>query len=100
MFARTQAHSIGESRDSFILDVLPVCVFYPIIDTEGVAKKETHHRRSSIESQQVGGEFADFLKTLKKSAALDISKQVWGHNQKCITRQNHNRYGAAWGCIQ
>ncbi|XP_046578913.1 rab5 GDP/GTP exchange factor-like [Haliotis rubra] len=43
-------------------------------DQHGHTQKET--RRSSIESQKVGGEFAEFLKTLRKPAALDISKQV------------------------
>nr|KAG5690625.1 hypothetical protein BaRGS_018095 [Batillaria attramentaria] len=38
--------------------------------------KET--RRSSIESQKVGGEFADFLKTLRKPPALEVSKLVRG----------------------
>ena len=41
---------------------------------EGSSKKET--RRTSIESQQVGGEFAEFLKTLSKPSAIDVSKQV------------------------
>jgi len=34
-------------------------------------------RRSSAESQQIGGEFAEFLKALNRNeVALDISKQV------------------------
>ena len=41
---------------------------------DGISKKEA--RRTSLESQKVGGEFAEFLKTLSKLAALDVSKQV------------------------
>ena len=37
-------------------------------------KKEA--RRTSLESQKVGANFAEFLKTIPKPAALDISKQV------------------------
>ena len=34
-------------------------------------------RRSSAESQQIGGEFAEFLKSINKSeVTLDVSKQV------------------------
>ncbi|ESP00985.1 hypothetical protein LOTGIDRAFT_140110 [Lottia gigantea] len=45
-------------------------------DQSGHVKKET--RRSSIESQKVGQDFTDFLKSLRKPAALEISKQVRG----------------------
>jgi len=45
-------------------------------DTEPSAKKEPV-RRSSAESQQIGGEFAEFLKSMNKSdITLDVSKQV------------------------
>ena len=33
--------------------------------------KETHH--SSLESQKVSGDFADFLKSLKKSPSFSLS---------------------------
>ena len=39
-------------------------------------------RRSSLESQKVGGEFADFLKTLRKPPALEVSKIVRGFIEK------------------
>ncbi|XP_050410604.1 rab5 GDP/GTP exchange factor [Patella vulgata] len=43
-------------------------------DQSTTIKKET--RRSSIESQKIGHEFMEFLKTLRKPAALEISKNV------------------------
>lgn len=44
-------------------------------------------RRISAESQKIGGEFAEFLKSMKKKpAALEISKQVRGF----IERVQHN----------
>lgn len=39
-------------------------------------------RRTSWESQQVSGDFAEFLKTLRKPAAIDVSKQVRGFIEK------------------
>ncbi|XP_064620375.1 rab5 GDP/GTP exchange factor-like isoform X2 [Lineus longissimus] len=40
-------------------------------------RKESHRTNTtSLESQQVGGDFADFLRTLRRPAALDISRQV------------------------
>ena len=42
-------------------------------------KRENVSRSTSLESQQVGGEFAEFLKKLEKKAALDTSKQVWNN---------------------
>lgn len=50
--------------------------FLSLADTSSPAAKES--RRSSIESQKVGGEFADFLKTLKNAPALEVSKLVRG----------------------
>ncbi|XP_074643074.1 rab5 GDP/GTP exchange factor-like [Tubulanus polymorphus] len=44
-------------------------------DSESGASRN-HARRGSMESQQVGGDFADFLRTLRKPSALDVSKQV------------------------
>jgi hypothetical protein len=44
--------------------------------SEAVAKKEPM-RRSSAESQQIGGEFAEFLKSLGNTdVSRDVSKQV------------------------
>jgi hypothetical protein len=39
-------------------------------------KESRRSNTTSIESQQVGGDFADFLRTLRRPAALDISRQV------------------------
>ena len=57
-----------------------MCLFSitPDSNTEQQVPLQKETRRSSIESQKVGGEFAEFLKTLRKPAALDISKQVRG----------------------
>ena len=43
---------------------------------EEQANLKTNPRWTSIESQQVGNEFALFLKTLRKPAAIDASRQV------------------------
>ncbi|KAK7088178.1 rab5 GDP/GTP exchange factor-like [Littorina saxatilis] len=48
------------------------------------APKES--RRSSLESQKVGGEFAEFLKTLRKPPALEVSKVV----RAFVERIQHN----------
>ncbi|XP_076453428.1 rab5 GDP/GTP exchange factor-like isoform X2 [Babylonia areolata] len=44
--------------------------------TSPSAPKES--RRSSLESQKVGGEFAEFLRTLRKPPAMEVSKMVRG----------------------
>ncbi|XP_036369177.1 rab5 GDP/GTP exchange factor isoform X2 [Octopus sinensis] len=49
-------------------------------DQLATRKKEV--RRASLESQQVGGEFAEFLQTLKKPVALDVSKRVRNLNER------------------
>lgn len=44
-------------------------------------------RKASIESQQVGGEFADFLKSLgRPEAALDVSKDLRKFIEKLSVR--------------
>ena len=46
-----------------------------IVDSENLPSFK--ERRISAESQKIGGEFAEFLKSMrKKPAALEISKQV------------------------
>ena len=73
--------------------VLGVCVTVTVTvtlyfpdssSTSPSAPKES--RRSSLESQKVGGEFAEFLKTLRKAPALEVSKLVRGF----IERIQHN----------
>lgn len=62
-----------------------VTLYFPdSSSTSPSAPKES--RRSSLESQKVGGEFAEFLKTLRKAPALEVSKQVRGF----IERIQHN----------
>lgn len=46
---------------------------------------EKEARRASLESQQVGGEFTEFLKTIKKPVALDVSKKVRSFNERVQT---------------
>ena len=65
---------LSVSVDNFCKEECIFCLGYVDSQKEGSSKKET--RRTSIESQQVGGEFAEFLKTLSKPSAIDISKQV------------------------
>ena len=51
-------------------------IFSPETSSSPSAAKET--RRSSLESQKVSGDFADFLKSLKKTPAVAVSKLVRG----------------------
>ncbi|KAL8597191.1 hypothetical protein ACOMHN_022238 [Nucella lapillus] len=48
----------------------------PSSTTSPSAPKES--RRSSLESQKVGGEFAEFLRSLRKPPAMEVSKMVRG----------------------
>lgn len=45
-------------------------------DVSGTEAQQHRVRRTSIETQQVGADFTQFLQTLQKPTALDISKQV------------------------
>lgn len=54
-----------------------IFVALSVVGSETVTKKDRLTRKSNAESQQIGGEFADFLRNLgNQEVVLDISKNV------------------------
>lgn len=60
-------------------------MFYSESSQDQLTAPKKEARRASLESQQVGGEFTEFLKTIKKPVALDVSKKVRSFNERVQT---------------